>query len=169
MLTDSLKGNEIWQDLGILCDNFLSSVTEGLQPNAEESGTGLQEASHGAAGRHTHTRTHTQPFYCLSTNCMHQLNFGIFIYDKYYLLTQFNVGQCLINLKKTAAVLYSALFWSRIIRWVCLKDLVNCHQYENKACFFHLDSWQAAFLEVQVRVWHLFRINLCCVWGGISH
>lgn len=35
----------------MLCDTSLSSVTEGLQPNAEESGTVLQEA-------HTHTYTH---------------------------------------------------------------------------------------------------------------
>lgn len=33
----------------MLCDTALSSVTEGLQPNAEESGRVLQEA-------HTYTR-----------------------------------------------------------------------------------------------------------------
>lgn len=47
----------------MLCDYFLSSVTEGLQPNAEESGTGLQEASHGGfrqahIQRHTHQHKH---------------------------------------------------------------------------------------------------------------
>lgn len=54
----------------MLCDYFLSSVTEGVQPNAEESGTGLQEDSHGGdvwvgmrAHTHAHalTNTHTPP------------------------------------------------------------------------------------------------------------
>lgn len=51
----------------MLCDYFLSSVTEGVQPNAEESGTGLQEDSHGGCGQRTrthaltNTNTHTPP------------------------------------------------------------------------------------------------------------
>lgn len=44
----------------MLCDYFLSSVTEGVQPNAEQSGTGLQEDSHGGCGSAcTQTHTHT--------------------------------------------------------------------------------------------------------------
>lgn len=55
----------------MLCDYFLSSVTEGLQPNAEESGTGLQEASHGGfrqAHTHAHTRMHTHTTSLLPLN-----------------------------------------------------------------------------------------------------
>lgn len=37
----------------MLCDTCLSSVTEGLQPNAEESGRVLQE-------EHTHMHTYTR-------------------------------------------------------------------------------------------------------------
>lgn len=42
----------------MLCDCFLCSVTEGVQPNAEQSGTGLQEDSHGGmwvGNTHIHT------------------------------------------------------------------------------------------------------------------
>lgn len=78
----------------MLCDYFLSSVTEGAQPNAEESGTGLQEDSHGGCGSacaHTHTHSqiqiHMRHPLRSQNECMHRLNFVIFIHSKCYLLT----------------------------------------------------------------------------------
>lgn len=76
----------------MLCDYFLSSVTEGVQPNTEESGTGLQEDSHGGCGSacaHTRARSQTHVRHPLRSQneCMHRLIFVIFIHSKYYLLT----------------------------------------------------------------------------------
>lgn len=145
----------------MLCDYFLSSVTEGLQPNAEESGTGLQETSHGGfkqahIQRCTHTHTHMNKV--LLTEIWNNYFF-------YYFHLRVTVW---------APVLLISIHMS----WVCLKDLVNCHQSKGTACAFFFFSPSLSFLtsclfgneHKCLVLWggHLLRINLCCVWGRLA-
>lgn len=68
----------------MLCDYFLSPVTDGLQPNAEESGTGCRRWATGLWTRtHTDTHTHTlhQECFITSTTSIHHIGFVVFMSD----------------------------------------------------------------------------------------
>lgn len=88
----------------MLCDYFLSSVTDGLQPNAEESGTGCRRLAIGlqaCAQTHTPTHPHTHfplpikhdwlPLHCLSTTYIHEFNFVVFTREMHYLLLTYRL------------------------------------------------------------------------------
>lgn len=70
---------------GMSFDYFLSSVTDGLQPNAEESGTGCRSLAIGLYAQTHHAHIHTLPFshqawlatslLPLLTTYIHQFNF----------------------------------------------------------------------------------------------
>lgn len=129
LLRVSPNGNKIWQDLKccvtIFCPQWQRDCSQTLRSLAR----GCRRLAMGALGRHTykdatthmHTHAYTQaPF---DRNFSNNYFFIIFINDKYYILT-------------FVAVWVPVLLISIHMSWVCLKDLVNCHQSMGTACAF---------------------------------